>query len=138
VEGESVPIGSPSTYSNPVGGASKARRNYFSVSTRMKGAGRVGWLAAPSTMTSPSKITCPVAVAARSWRLLPATLTVVSSGPTPVHSTSKDTGWVPPRLSLAIAYPAAVTLLRSAVLVIVAGAVGAAQLNEMPPQTARN
>jgi hypothetical protein len=42
-------------------------------------------------------------------------------------------------MSLAIPDPAAVTLLRFSVLVIVAGAVGAAQLNEVPSgQTARN
>jgi chloramphenicol 3-O phosphotransferase len=29
---------------------------YFSVSTRMNGAGRVGWLAGPSTRTTPSKV----------------------------------------------------------------------------------
>jgi hypothetical protein len=71
--------------------------------------------------------------------LLPDVLTVVSTGPTPVHSTSKATSWVPPRLSLAIPSPVAVTLLRFLVLVMVAGAVGAAQLNEVPSgQTARN
>jgi hypothetical protein len=112
---------------------------YFSVSTRMNGAGRVGWLASPSTRTRPSKVTRPVAVASRCCRLLPGPLTVVSSGPTPVHDTSNETSWVPPRLSLAIPDPVAVTLLRFSVLVIVAGAVGAAQLNEVPSgQTARN
>src|SRR5919106_58767 len=81
----------------------------------------------------------PVAVASRCCLLLPGPLTVVSIGPTPVHVTSKVTWWVPPRLSLAIPDPVAVTLLRFSVLVIVAGAVGAAQLNEVPSgQTARN
>src|SRR5262245_27884584 len=106
---------------------------YFSVSTRMNGAGRVGWLAAPSTIVTPSKTTSPVAVAARSLRLLPAVFTAVCTGPTPDHATSKDTVWTPPRLSLAIPEPLAVTLFRSAVLMIVAGTVGAPQVNENPP-----
>src|SRR5919106_4728249 len=81
----------------------------------------------------------PVAVASRCCLLLPGPLTVVSIGPTPVHVTSKETWCVPPRMSLAIPDPVAVTLLRFSVLVMVAGAVGAAQLNEVPSrQTARN
>jgi hypothetical protein len=87
----------------------------------MNGAGRVGWLAAPSAITTPSKVTWPVAVASRSCRLLPAVLTVVSSGPTAVQVTLKETSWAPPRLSLAIPDPAAVRLLRFSVLVMVAG-----------------
>src|ERR671918_552049 len=80
----------------------------------------------------------PVAVASRCCLLLPGPLTVVSSGPTPVQVTSKETWWVPPRLSLAIPDPVAVTLLRFSVLVMVAGADGAAQLNDVPSgQTAR-
>ena len=64
---------------------------------------------------------------------------MVSSGPTPVHATSKVTACVPPRLSLAVPDPVAVTLLRFSVLVIVAEATGAAQLNEVPSgQTAWN
>ena len=93
----------------------------------------------PSTRTTPSKVTVPVAVASRCFRLLPGPLTDVSTGPTPVHVTSNVTKWVPPRLSLAIPDPNAWTLLRFAVLVIVAGAVGAAQLKEVPSgQNARN
>jgi hypothetical protein len=57
----------------------------------MNGAGLVGWFAAPSTSTTPSKVTRPVAVASRCFRLLPAVLTVVSIGPTPVQVTSKVT-----------------------------------------------
>ena len=41
-----------------------------SSSVRMNGAGRVGWLAAPSTRTAPSKVTTPVAVASRCLRVL--------------------------------------------------------------------
>jgi hypothetical protein len=70
-----------------------------SSSVRMKGAGRVGWLAAPSTRTLPSKVTTPVAVASRCLRLLvliwkppfDVVWTLVSSPPWPVHATSKDT-----------------------------------------------
>ena len=75
----------------------------------------------------------------RCFRLLPGTLTVVSTGPTPVHSTAKVTWWVAPRMSLAIPAPVTETLFRFAVLTIVAAAPGAAQLNEVPSgQTARN
>ena len=35
---------------------------YFSVSTRINGAGRVGWLASPLTRMSSSKVTWPVAI----------------------------------------------------------------------------
>src|SRR5918999_1389178 len=98
----------------------------------MKGAGRVGWLLGPSTRTSPSNVTVPVAVAARWTRLLPGPFTVVSTGPTPVQVTSKVTSCVPPRLSRAIPLPVTVTLLRLGVFVIVAWAEGAAQLNELP------
>ena len=85
------------------------------------------------------QIWCLAVFGFNSLRLLPGPLTVVCNGPTPVHATSKDTWWVPPRLSLATADPTAVTLFRSAALVIIAGAVGAPQVNEMPPgQTAWN
>src|ERR671919_3223509 len=103
----------------------------------MNGAGRVGWLFWPSTRTTPSNTTRPVAVASRSFRvlvftrkLLAVVLTLVSSSPTPVQATSKDTWWVTPRLSLAMAEPEAVTLLRFSVLVMVAGGGGATPLND--------
>src|SRR5680860_1258932 len=71
-----------------------------SSSVRMNGAGLVGWLFWPSTRTAPSAITRPVAVASRCFLVLVFTekpsatfeSTLVSSGPTPVQVTSKDTG----------------------------------------------
>jgi hypothetical protein len=55
-----------------------------------------------------------------SFLTLPGMLTVVSTGPTPVHATSKKTWWDPPRLSPAIPDPDAVTLFE-VVLVMVVG-----------------
>ena len=85
------------------------------------------------------KVTRPVAVASRSFLVLVFTekpsfdvvLTRVSSFPTPVHVTSKDTSCVSPRLSLTVPVPVAVTRLRFSVLVMVAGTVPA-ELNELP------
>src|SRR5680860_1110804 len=97
----------------------------------MNGAGLVGWLFWPSTRTAPSAITRPVAVASRCFLVLVFTekpsatfeSTLVSSGPTPVQVTSKDTGCrrVELKSSLTNPSPVAVTLLRFWVLVMVAG-----------------
>ena len=65
--------------------------SYFSMSTRMNGAGRVGWSAGPFTRTVSSKVTMPVAVAGRSFLVLSGPLTVVLIGPTAVQVTSKVT-----------------------------------------------
>jgi hypothetical protein len=86
---------------------------YFSVSTRMKGAGN-GKLAAPSTSVSPSKTIVAVAVAERSLRVDPGPLTVVMIGPVPVQRASTETVCNPPRLSRTLAnVPLTLTFLRS-------------------------
>src|SRR5918992_568312 len=88
--------------------------SYFSISTRMNGAGN-GKLAAPSTSVFPSKTIVAVAVAERSLRFEPGPLTVVMIGPVPVQRASTETVCSPPRLSRTLAnVPLTLTFLRSA------------------------
>src|SRR5919106_2419723 len=87
--------------------------SYFSISTRMNGAGN-GKLAAPSTSVFPSKTIVAVAVAERSLLFEPGPLTVVIIGPVPVQRASTETVCSPPRLSRTLAnVPLTLTLLRS-------------------------
>ena len=109
----------------------------FSVSTRMNGAGLVGWSAAPLTRTTVERD-----LTRGGGRPLLAFATGTVDGglerPTPVHATSKVTACVPPRLSLAVPD----LRCRHAFEVLGAGdrrRTGAAQLNEVPSgQTAWN
>src|SRR4051794_32998871 len=71
---------------------------YFSMSTRMKGAGN-GKLESPSTSVAPSNRIVAVAVAARSLRLDPGALTVDSTGPVPIQRATTETVCNAPRLS---------------------------------------
>ena len=75
------------------------------MSVRMKGAGRVGWFADPSTRAAPSNVTRPVAVAGRSLRLLPGPFTVDTTEPTPVQVTSTETSWSTPPMSRTVPDP---------------------------------
>src|SRR5262245_12375175 len=86
---------------------------YFSLSTRMNGAGK-GKLEAPSTSVVASKTIVAVAVAGRCLRFEPGPLTVVVIGPVPVQVARTDTVCSPPRLSRTLAnVPLRLTFLRS-------------------------